>query len=237
MKKIFTTMALATLFLGASAQGLTVTVDGNAVSNGGKATSSTVHAQEYNGMIMMWELKPVIAITPAADANVTVKVTNLAGGKVKYVNKDEAVPDISFCGVTVPGGMAGNCVPVGPGNESMPQSQIVDAGVTANVECYFMSTDFVNIVPEMLDCTAKIEIVCEGESEETFTFDLNMTYPDTGVKTIGADSANFTVAGGSIVADGEVEVYDLAGRRVANSGLNGMYIVRTAGKTAKVVVK
>ena len=66
---------------------------------------------------------------------------------------------------------------------------------------------------------------------------------------ISSDLANaeiiLTVVGGKILANGNengVEVYSLSGSRVANEGLNGIYIVRAADengniKTAKLAVR
>ncbi len=64
---------------------------------------------------------------------------------------------------------------------------------------------------------------------------------DSGVSSVENDSkVVFSISGGTVYANGsdEVEVYDLTGARVRNSGLTkGIYVVRAAGKVAKVMVK
>ncbi|MDE7160709.1 MAG: Omp28-related outer membrane protein [Muribaculaceae bacterium] len=64
---------------------------------------------------------------------------------------------------------------------------------------------------------------------------------DSGVESIeGLAPVIFTVSGGTIFANGsdDVEVYDLTGSRLGNSGLSkGIYVVRAMGKVAKVMVK
>ncbi len=239
MKKIFTTLFLGGLCLGASAQILTVSVDGKPVANGETVASSHLDVTEFDGVVLMWELKPETTIKVSETANLMVTVTNPEGqSKVTYTGKDVEAAPINFCGVTVAGGMPGNCIPIKPG-ASETQTQVLKPLSEGVLECYFMSTDFTNPVPESLDAYAVVKIEAEGDSgaEETFEFTLNMKYPSTGVKVIAGDEAVYTIEGGRVVAEGEVEVYDLAGRRVANEGLSGMYVVRVDGKTAKVVVK
>lgn len=240
MKKIFTTLCLASLCLGAaSAQGLKVTVDGNPVTNGTTVTSSNLEVTEIDGVVYLWELKPETHITVDENTTIIVTVTNLEGkSNVTYVGKDSAPADISFCGINVMGGMPGQCMTVAPG-KSETMNQTLKSGDVGELQCYFMSGDFEHPVPQLLDVNTLVKIEAEGEngSEETFEFTLNMVYPSTGVNGVAAESADFSVAGGSIVANGDVEVYDLAGRRVANNGLQGMYIVRVNGRAAKVAVK
>lgn len=243
MKKLFTSLLLSGLCLGASAQILNVTVDGKPVANGDVVTSSTLDLTEVDGVVFMWELKPETVITVNEGARLIVSVTNPEGlSKVTYPGGEEQTANVSFCGVTVSGGRPGNCVPVSPG-QTVTQTQTLKVGESGELECYFMSTandpdTYAALAPLNLSAVAQVKIEAEGdESEESFEFTLNLVYPAAGVKEIGSEDALFSVAGGRVVADGEVEVYDLAGRRVANEGLDGMYIVRSAGRTAKVVVK
>lgn len=239
MKKFFTACALASLSLCASAQLITVTVDGKPVANGDIVESSTLEVQEYDGVVFMWELKPHTIITANEAVDLDVYVTNPEGkGTVKYVGKDEETVNISFCGVNAVGGMPGNCLTLRPG-DTRNMMQSLDANVEGELQCYFMSGDFENPAPEKLDAYAQVKIEADGNTTaETFEFTLHMVYssPDNAVNTI-LGASDFSVVGGSIVADGDVEVYDLAGRRVANADLNGMYIVRSNGRAAKVAVK
>lgn len=236
MKKIFTTLCLASLCLAAGAQDLTVTIDGKPVSNGDVITSSTVEAFEYNGTVMSWELKPEMKLVSEKGTDVTMTVTNLAGGSVKYADSPvDNNPTVSFCGVTIPNGVPGNCVPLAVG-ESSTQSQTLAAGVEGTGMLYFMSTNFANPVPEDLKASAAVKVVY---GSETLEFTVNMVYSndDSGVVGVASEGVDFKVVDGAVVADGDVEVYDLAGRSVKNADLNGVYVVRVAGKTAKVVVK
>lgn len=239
MKKFFTACALASLSLCASAQLITVTVDGKPVANGDVVESSTLEIGEDGGIIFMWELKPHTIIKANEDVDLDVYVTNPEGkGSVKYVGKEAEETNISFCGVNAVGGMAGQCLTLKPG-DTRNMMQSLDAGVEGELQCYFMSGDYVNPDPEKLDVYAQVKIDADGSTAaETFEFTLHMVYssPDNAVNTI-LGASDFSVVGGSIVADGEVEVYDLAGRRVVNEDLNGMYIVRSDGRAAKVVVK
>lgn len=71
---------------------------------------------------------------------------------------------------------------------------------------------------------------------------LNLTKgDDSGVGAIEGESAvSFSIIDGTVYANGsdEVEVYDLTGARVANSGLaKGIYVVRGAGAVGKVLVR
>ena len=233
MKKIFTSLCLASLCLAASAQDLTVTVDGQVVANGATVTSSHLDVVEYDGVVYQWELYPELLVKSEKGTNIAMTVTNL-GGSVKYTDKAETeVPGIAFCGIDLPGGAPGSCQTIAEGN-SITLNQTLPAGVEGTGRVYFMSTNFSNPAPEKLDANARVKIVSDSE---TFEFTLNMAYSGSAVKQVALGGNDFTVVGGSVVAPGEVEVYDLAGRRVENAGLNGMYIVRTAGKAAKVVVK
>lgn len=240
MKKTFTTLFFASLCLAASAQGLKVTVDGQPVENGATVSSNTVEATEADGKIFMWELKPETHITVTEQAKITVTVTNVAGKSfVTYKDSKQEEAAISFCGVNAVGGMPGMCTIVNPGN-SETMDQTLDASTAGELQCYFMSNNFENPVPSDLNANALVKIEAEGASgKETFEFTLNMVYPGGGanaVETI-ASAADFHVEGGRVIAEGEVEVYDLAGARVSNDSLSGAYIVRVNGRTAKIVVK
>ena len=236
MKKIFTTLCLASLCLAAGAQDLTVTIDGKPVSNGDVITSSTVEAVEIGGVVYSWELKPEMKLVSEKGTEVTMTVTNHTGGSVKYSDGSTVSnPEICFCGVNIPNGTPGNCVNLKLG-ESSTQSQTLAAGVEGTGMLYFMSTNFANPVPVDLNTSAAVKVVY---GSETLEFTVNMVYrsDDSGVVGVASEGVDFKVVDGVVVADGDVEVYDLAGRSVENAGLNGVYVVRVAGKTAKVVVK
>lgn len=58
------------------------------------------------------------------------------------------------------------------------------------------------------------------------------------VQGVEAETVRFSIAEGTARANGStegVEVYTIDGRRVANAGLNGLYIVKAHGKTAKIM--
>lgn len=60
----------------------------------------------------------------------------------------------------------------------------------------------------------------------------------SGISSPVTDNVDITVSGNSIIAPQGSEVYNVAGQRCPATGLQpGIYIVRTAGKSVKVVVK
>ncbi len=60
----------------------------------------------------------------------------------------------------------------------------------------------------------------------------------SGISSTVVDNVDITVSGNSIIAPQGSEVYNVAGQRCPATGLQpGIYIVRTAGKSVKVVVK
>lgn len=62
-----------------------------------------------------------------------------------------------------------------------------------------------------------------------------------GIESVGSDgNVTFEISGGTITANGseDVEIYSIAGQRMANGSLvAGVYVVRAQGAVAKVVVK
>ena len=60
----------------------------------------------------------------------------------------------------------------------------------------------------------------------------------SGISSPVTDNVDITVSGNSIIAPQGSEVYNVAGQRCRATGLQpGIYIVRTVGKSVKVVVK
>lgn len=60
----------------------------------------------------------------------------------------------------------------------------------------------------------------------------------SGISSTVVDNVDITISGNSIIAPQGSEVYNVAGQRCRATGLQpGIYIVRTAGKSVKVVVK
>ena len=239
MKKVFTTFVLASLCLAAAAQDLTVTIDGKPVSNGDVITSNNVEMAESGGYIYSWDIKPVVHFFSEKGTDITVTVTNLGNGYAKYADGVSVIdPKVRYCGVKVIGGFpSGTCKNLGAG-ESDTQYQILPAGVTGIGQIYYESGNYNHPVPLEVKTSSLVKVLY---GRETLEFTLIMEYSDpsgsVAVENIASEGADFTVVAGAVVADGEVEVYDLAGRRVQNDGLNGIYIIRIAGKTAKVVVK
>lgn len=71
------------------------------------------------------------------------------------------------------------------------------------------------------------------------TIEGAMTYSSqSGISSPVTDNVDITVSGNSIIAPQGSEVYNVAGQRCRTTGLQpGIYIVRTVGKSVKVVVK
>ena len=97
---------------------------------------------------------------------------------------------------------------------------------------------------ELSNCSVVLALIDAGTGK-VINSDVIKTIghkDDSGVKGIGAESAKVSIkaVGGSVLANGSaagVEVYTIEGVRVANSGLNGLYIVRAQGRTLKMIVK
>lgn len=79
----------------------------------------------------------------------------------------------------------------------------------------------------------------EAGNSAVQTIEGAMTYSSqSGITTTETDKVDITVSGDSIIAPEGSEVYNVAGQRCRATGLQpGIYIVRTAGKSVKVVVK
>lgn len=238
MKKLFTTLALGAFGIAAlQAQIFTVTIDGKEVKNGETVSSSHVEAMENplfdsskpedisNPKYFMWELKPEFKVNFASDANVYMTVTN----------KSETLP-ISDCGI----GAGSSCRTIQPGGELLTEHKDVKAGELI-AQVYYNHADVANL-PTSLDipCVVKLQAESEDDTQE-FEFNLNLVYSNEpgAVNGIAGDDLSFAVENGRVVAsdNSAVEVYTFSGVRVANENLNGLYIVRAAGKTAKVAVK
>lgn len=81
--------------------------------------------------------------------------------------------------------------------------------------------------------------ITDIEESEDGVITFNYNSPSSALTEIEVSpEAGVTISGNDIIAPEGSEVYDLAGRRVAASGLpSGLYIVRTPSATVKVVVR
>lgn len=237
MKKLFTTLALGAFGIAAlQAQIFTVTVDGKAVNSGETISSDHVHSIPNPGFdsskpvdmnnipFFMWELKPDMKVNVTADAEIIMTV----------INKSETI-DLNDCGF----GVGGSCQFIKPGNTLETRHQVAPGEVEVNV--YYNHADITNLPQSLqLPYTIKLEAASDDATQE-FELNVNIDYKgDPGaVNGIVGDELGFAVENGRVVAsdNSAVEVYTFSGVRVANENLNGLYIVRAAGKTAKVAVK
>lgn len=244
MKKLFTTLALGAFGIAAlQAQIFTVTVDGKAVNSGETITSNSIHSfanpgfdsskpEDMSNMpFFTWELKPVMKINFASAASVVMTVTN---------NSDTY--GLNDCGLTV--GIS-SCQTINPGGSLETKHDAPEGEVEVNVEYnhVFNALDGSYIpLPTSLQLPYKVKLQAENDdATQEFEININIDYNSEpgAVNGIAGDELTFAVENGRVVAsdNSAVEVYTFSGVRVANENLNGLYIVRAAGKTAKVAVK
>ncbi|MDE6083279.1 MAG: hypothetical protein K2G11_02205 [Muribaculaceae bacterium] len=239
MRKLFTIVLFLSLCIVSRAQDLTVTVDGKPVSNGEVVISSRDVAVELNGEVYSWELKPVVNFISEKGTDIQVTVTNLGDGYIRYWDGVVVTdPTVAFCGIKVIGGFpSGTCEYLHAG-EKFTHNQILPANVTGVGQIYMVSSNYAHPVPMELRSTSAIKVVY---GRETLEFTLKMEYKDpgidTGIEGVASEGVDFKIIDGAVVADEEVEVYDLTGSRVENMNLNGIYVVRIADKSTKVIVK
>lgn len=228
MKNFFTLLSLAVL-AGAGANAaefLTIKVDGNQVKNGDVIISNKLEIDEFEGEIWGWELKPDFTIESSEEAVYTLEVTNV--GDTTF----------QFCGVAG-ASTSGLCVPVLPGNSQ------TDEGDLEASHSYLVTYDYsypdVPNVPEKVECKGffKMEAECDS-GVQNIEFQVNMVYDgNNAVEGITGDKFTLIVGNGRVASadGGKIEVYTLSGARVANEGLDGIYVVRIGDKALKVAVK
>lgn len=85
----------------------------------------------------------------------------------------------------------------------------------------------------------RFRLADEAGNSAVQTIEGAMSYSSqSGITTPETDNPDITVSGNSIIAPQGSEIYNVAGQRCRATGLQpGIYIVRSAGKSVKVVVK
>lgn len=229
MKKIVTLLSIAALAsAGASAADfLSIKVDGTEVKNGDVVISNKLEVVEFEGEIINWELKPDFTIESSEGASFTMTLTNT--GETAF----------SFCGV-IGASSSGECQTLSAG-QSMTTEGDFDAS-KAYVVSYDYQKPYGEPVPESLECKGHFKVEAEADSgEQALEFDVNLVYPAEGgsVDGIADEGITLIVGNGRVAASNgtPVEVWTLDGARVANEGLNGVYVVRAGGKVVKIAVK
>lgn len=228
MKKIFTLLSLAVLATaGANAADLlTIKVDGNEVKNGDVVISNKLLVEEFDGFLLNWEIKPEFTLESSEEVVYSLEISN-AGAT-----------DFSYCGVTGATTNTMICQTLHAGQKWTDEG-VLQPSHKYPVAYYYMHLDLTNL-PSDLECKSHFKMEAEGESGiQNIEFDVNLVYSNTSVDSILGEEFTLIVGNGRVAtAEGTpVEVYNLSGARVANEGLDGIYVVRIGGKALKVVVK
>lgn len=227
MKKFFTLLSVAVLATAGvnAADLLTIKVDGNQVKNGDVIISNKLVVEEFDGFIFNWELKPDFTIESSEEVVFLMDVSN--AGTTPF----------SYCGVAGASTNT-NCRILNAGQSTADEGTLQPSH-SYSVTYDYMLADTTNI-PESVECKGHFKIEAEGESGiQNIEFDINMVYSNSSVDSILGEEFTLMVGNGRVAtAEGSpVEVYNLSGARVANEGLDGIYVVRVGGKALKVVVK
>lgn len=230
MKKIFTLLSIAALAsAGASAADfLTIKVDGTEVKNGDVVISNKLEVVEFEGIVLNWELKPDFTIESKEGASYWLTITN--AGETPF----------SYCGVSGASTNTMMCQTLSAG-QSWTDEGDLDASKAYKITYDYQHLDLTNI-PESLECKGHFKVEAEADSgEQALEFDVNLVYPAEGgsVDGIADEGITLIVGNGRVAASNgtPVEVWTLDGARVANEGLNGVYVVRAGGKVVKIAVK
>ena len=204
MKKLLLVSALAFAGLTVNAQNLTVTVDGAPVVRDAEVTSH--HINEVLLQFGSLKLEPEVLVTVSEQSNLDITVFNVSQ------NTTQAVQFCwpSFCDAIEPGQSTTNSNNV---NANEPQNLAIDATI------YPFDKD------NVYELKTVVEIVVNGNTEDSFVFNLNMVY-----------DPNYDASVGGIVADeAEAVYYDLSGRRVLNPD-KGIYVKKQGSLVSKVLL-
>lgn len=229
MNKLFTALAILALSApSAMAAGfLTITVDGTIVKNGDVIVSNKVEVDGEDGDLWSWEIKPEFTIESSEKASYSLTISN----------KGETA--FSYCGVSGATSNSLGCQTLGK-DQSWTDNGELQAGRRYKVAYDYQHVDLDNI-PDKVECYGHFVVEANAASgTENLEFDVNMIYDGQGaVNDITDERFTIVVGNGRVEAanGAKVEVYSLTGARVANEGLNGIYVARIGNKSIKIVVR
>lgn len=194
----------------ASAQTLSITVDGQAVENGGTFTSTAVHIDEGepgDDYYFSIQLAPKVELTASSDVKATVEFTPT---KVEIGN------GLQMC-------WPQNCQMASVGKTISSSNDLV-AGVAQNLMIDSFWADVEK--DKKYTCEATVKAYVTNSPADSFEFTLVMVYDGTpdAVDGIEADS------------NAPAVYYNLQGVQVENPG-QGIYIVKRGSKTYKQVIR
>ncbi len=194
----------------ASAQTLSITVDGQAVENGGTFTSNAVHIDEGepgDDYYFSIQLAPKVEISASSDVNATVEFTP---------TKVEVGAGLQMC-------WPRNCQMAKVGQTISSSNDLV-AGAAQNLMIDSFWTDAEK--DKKYTCEATVKAYVTNNSSDSFEFTLVMEYDGTKGAVEGIEADNNAPA----------VYYNLQGVQVENP-TQGIYIVKRGSKTYKQVIR
>lgn len=194
----------------ASAQTLSITVDGQAVENGGTVTSYTVHTDEGEpgpDYYFSVQLAPKVELSASEDTNASVEFTP---------TKMETVTGAQMC-------WPSSCQMTQEG-KTLYASGALTANKPANLMIDSAWTDIEKDTPCSIESTVKAYVT--NNPSESIEFTLIMKYPGTPGAVEGIEADNNAPA----------VYYNLQGVQVENP-TQGIYIVKRGSKTYKQVIR
>lgn len=220
MKKLFLLSAIALGAMASNAQTISVSVQGEPISNGATVDSNCLEVvnesyQMPNGETIYstyYLLNPEVAATSSETARFDISVTNTTTDEGSYI------PSLLFCWPEI-------CVPVQKG-KTMTQSGELTEGVYSPLAIDTGTWD--DPYTETFTVSCDVTIAQSGNASNSFSFKINMIH----------NPADYAAVEG-VVADSDLPTvyYDLAGRRVDNPVKGSIVIERRGAKAVKKIMK
>lgn len=229
MKKLLLLSALAFGAITASAQSISVTVEGKPVENGATVNSSRVTFETYEqtlpnfGTFHMttFQLDPEVYASASVAGQYEVTIVNTT---------TDNLPDMPGLQICWPE----NCVAVPLG-----ETVVTPAGTLSPTPSFLQIDSSTGqevdheLLPDQLwpdqdfTISCRVDIKKAGSSVSEFSFNLNMNF----------DAKAFASVNGIEINDeAPVEYFDLTGRRVLEPAKGQLVIKRQGGKAVKVII-
>lgn len=216
MKKLLLVSALSVFAtIGAAAQTIGVTVEGQAIENGSTVDSWNLIVTDLSlpgDPMFIYTLDPEVYASSVTTADFDITVKN--------VSPESVARQILFC-------WPEECDYIDPGESSTQSGKLTMQPSALHIDLAAVEGEepLINYWPEAFAVNAIVTITEKFNKNNTFTFNLNMLY----------DPARNGVS--SMVAEDIKPVYyDLCGRLVANPEKGQILIEKRGAKTVKVIM-
>lgn len=215
MRKLLLLFASCFCLAPATAQTISVTVDGNEISDNAvvNSFSTEITEVEYFGeKITRYQLMPAVMVASSETGTFSISVTN--NQESQLTSPDGEIIQPQFCWPT-------SCLGIKPG-DTVTQTGTLTEDLPVNI--LLDSLPFTRYYGNFtIPC--EVKITQDNNPDNSFSFLINMIFDpehEAGIENISADSI-------------APVYYDLNGRIILNPG-RGLFLMKKSGKVSKILL-